>query len=60
MVTGAMILMLAAASALVLSALFSLDERISKLEERHYDDGFEPIERHPDRLFLEWMYGGDE
>ena len=60
MVTGAIISLLIAASALVLGALFSLEERVARLEEERYDGEFEPIERHPDKLFLEWIYGGDE
>lgn len=60
MVTGAIISLLIAASALVLGALFSLEERVARLEEESYDGEFEPIERRPDKLFLEWIYGGDE
>ena len=60
MVTGAIISLLIAASALVLGALFSLEERVARLEEENYDGEFEPIERRPDKLFLEWIYGGDE
>ncbi|MBR6735440.1 MAG: hypothetical protein IKL92_01050 [Oscillospiraceae bacterium] len=60
MVTGAMLSLLIAAAALILGALFSLEERIAKLEEERYDEEFEPVDRHPDKLFLEWIYGGDE
>ena len=60
MVTGAIISLLIAAATLVLSVLFSLEERVAKLEEKSYDGEFEPIERHPDKLFLEWIYGGEE
>ena len=60
MVTGAIISLLIAASALVLGALFSLEERVARLEEESYDGEFGPIERRPDKLFLEWIYGGDE
>lgn len=60
MVTGAIITLLIAAAALILGSLFSLEERVANLEEERYSEAFEPIEKHPDKLFLEWIYGGEE
>ena len=41
----------------------SLMRRVRRLEEKKEDDTEEPVvlgDKRPDRLFCEWMYGGEE